>query len=47
MRYGEEDRESDNIEDRRGQDFGSRGGFAIPLGGGGLSLTSLLVIGAI
>jgi len=47
MRYGEEDRESDNIEDRRGQGFGSREGFAIPLGGGGLSLTSLLVIGAI
>jgi uncharacterized protein len=47
MRYGEDDRESDNVEDRRGEDLGSRGGFAIPLGGGGLSLTSLLVIGAI
>jgi uncharacterized protein len=47
MRYGEDDRESDNVEDRRGEDLGSRSGFAIPLGGGGLSLTSLLVIGAI
>ena len=47
MRYGEDDRESDNVEDRRGEDLGSRGGFAIPFGGGGLSLTSLLVIGAI
>ncbi len=47
MRYGDEDRESDNVEDRRGQSFGARGGFPLPLGGGGLSLTSLLVIGAV
>ena len=49
MRYGEDDRESQNVEDRRGEmggDF-SRGGFPIPLGGGGLSITSLLVIGAV
>src|SRR6185437_13524753 len=51
MRYGEEDRESENVEDRRGE--GGRGGmfpgggFPIPIGGGGLSITSLLVIGAI
>jgi predicted metalloprotease len=53
MRYGEGDRESDNVEDRRGQGgLGFPGGrrgmpFPIPLGGGGLSLTSLLIIGAV
>jgi predicted metalloprotease len=53
MRYGEGDRESDQVEDRRGQrGFGFPGGgrgmpIQIPLGGGGLSITSLLVIGAI
>jgi uncharacterized protein len=47
MRYGDEDRESDNVEDRRGESFGGRGGFPLPLGGGGLSLTSLLVIGVV
>jgi uncharacterized protein len=50
MRYGEGDRESENVEDRRGQSgFPGGGGlpFPIPLGGGGLSITSLLVIGAV
>jgi predicted metalloprotease len=53
MRYGEGDRESDQVEDRRGQGgLGFPGGrrgmpFPIPLGGGGLSITSLLVIGAV
>jgi predicted metalloprotease len=47
MRYGDDDRESDNVEDRRGDSLGSGRGFALPLGGGGLSLTSLLVIGGI
>jgi len=49
MRYGEGDRESENVEDRRGQGGFPRGGmpFPIPLGRGGLSLTSLLVIGAV
>ena len=49
MRYGEGDRESENVEDRRGQGGGGfpGGGFPIPLGGGGLSITSLLVIGAV
>jgi predicted metalloprotease len=47
MRYGDDDRESDNVEDRRADGAGSGGRFAIPLGGGGLSLTSLLVIGAV
>jgi predicted metalloprotease len=45
MRYADDDRESDHVEDRRGEGYG--GGFALPLGGGGLSLTSLLVIGAV
>jgi uncharacterized protein len=50
MRYGEDDRESTNVEDRRGEGggmFRGGGGIPIPLGGGGLSITSLLVIGAI
>jgi uncharacterized protein len=55
MRYDENDRESSNVEDRRGQ--GGRGGFQfpgggrrgirIPVGGGGFSLTTLLIIGAL
>lgn len=59
MRYDENDRESSNVEDRRGQRGGGMfrfpGGMGggrrirIPMGGrgGGLSLTSLLIIGAI
>ncbi len=51
MRYSDEDRESKNVEDRRDQPggFPSRGGmpFPIPLGGGGLSITSLVIIGII
>jgi len=53
MRYGEDDRESTNVEDRRGEGGGmfrgggGGGGFQLPIGGGGLSITSLLVIGAI
>ncbi len=51
MRYDEQDRESKNVEDRRGQ--GGRGGgmlpggVRIPMGGGGMSFTTLLIIGAI
>ncbi len=46
MRYDDKDRESKNVEDRRGQ--GGGGGFRIPMGGGGgMSLTSLLIIGAL
>lgn len=49
MRYDDEDRQSKNVEDRRGQGGGfPGGGIRIPIGGGGgLSLTSLLIIGAL
>lgn len=51
MRYDDKDQESQNVEDRRGQGgggFGLPGGIQIPIGsGGGLSLTSLLIIGAL
>jgi hypothetical protein len=50
MRYDEQDRESRNVEDRRGQGggmFGGGGGLRIPMGGGGMSFTTLLIIGAI
>jgi predicted metalloprotease len=51
MRYGEGDRESENVEDRRGQPGGGMfprgGGFPIPIGGGGLSITTLVIIGVI
>jgi len=59
MRYDDDDRQSSNIEDRRGQrggfgfpGFGRGGGrrVRIPMGGGrggGLSLTTILVVGAI
>ena len=51
MRYGDEDRESKNVEDRRGEGggggFGLPGGIQIPIGGGGMSITTLLILGAI
>jgi uncharacterized protein len=54
MRYGEGDRESENVEDRRGRGGGMfpRGGFPgrgipIPVGRGGLSLGSLILIGIV
>lgn len=52
MRYSDNDRESDQVEDRRGEDtsdMGPRGGmsFPIPLGGGGMSITTLVVVGVI
>src|SRR5262245_25449881 len=50
MRYDEQDRQSDSFEDRRGQGgmFPGRGmGIPIPIGGGGMSITTLLIIGAI
>ena len=52
MRYDDKDRESENVEDRRGQGggggFGMPGGIQIPIGGkGGFSLTTMLILGAI
>ena len=52
MRYGDEDRESKNVEDRRGEGGGfpfpgGRGGIQIPIGGGGFSFTTLLILGAL
>lgn len=52
MRYDERDRESSNVEDRRGQRGPGLGfpgrGIQIPIGGrGGFSLTSLLIIGVL
>jgi uncharacterized protein len=50
MRYGDQDRQSDNVEDRRGSgdDGFPRGGrIPIQLGGGGLSLGSLVLIGIV
>ena len=53
MRYDQNDRESSNVEDRRGQSDGGGfqfpgGGIQIPLGGkGGFSITTLLIIGAV
>jgi uncharacterized protein len=53
MRYGEGDRESENVEDRRSQGGGmfprgaGGGGLRIPLGGGGMSFTTLILIGIV
>jgi predicted metalloprotease len=52
MRYDQNDRESSNVEDRRGQGGGGfqfpGGGMRIPIGGkGGFSITTLLIIGAL
>jgi uncharacterized protein len=51
MRYDDQDRESKNVEDRRGQGGGGfpglGGGIRLPIGGGGMSITTMLIIGAI
>ena len=52
MRYDDKDRESKNVEDHRGEGGGGspfgRGGMQIPMGGrGGMSLTTMLIIGAL
>jgi len=55
MRYSDDDRESKNVEDRRGEGGGGfrfpgggGPGIQIPIGGkGGMSLTTLLILGAI
>jgi uncharacterized protein len=51
MRYEDQDRESKNVEDRRGEPGGGfpgmRGGMQIPMGGGGMSFTMMLIVGAV
>jgi hypothetical protein len=52
MRYGDQDRESQNVEDRRGEGGGFPGGrggmgFPLPIGRGGMSITTLIVVGVI
>lgn len=51
MRYDQNDRESSNVEDRRGEGGGGfrlpGGGIQIPIGGGGMGITTLLIIGAL
>jgi uncharacterized protein len=51
MRYDDQDRESKNVEDRRAEGGGGfpgmRGGMQIPMGGGGMSFTTMLIIGAV
>ena len=47
MRYDQNDQESTNVEDRRGQDGGGGGGMQLPMGGGGMGLTSMLIVGAL
>ena len=53
MRYDEQDRESKNIEDRRGDSSGGGGSIFGDMGGaqgggrGGFSLTTMLIIGAV
>lgn len=51
MRYDEQDRESKNVEDKRGESGGGgfgRGGMQFPMGGrGGMSLTTMLIVGAL
>jgi predicted metalloprotease len=38
--------QSDNVEDRRGEDGGGgRGGFGLPIGGGGLGIGTVVVLG--
>jgi uncharacterized protein len=51
MRYDDKDRESTNVEDRRGDGGGGGGGglggMPIQIGGGGFSLTTMLIVGAL
>ena len=54
MRYGDEDRQSENVEDRRGQrgpmfrfPMGRGGGPGIQVGGGRMGIGTLLIIGVV
>ena len=49
MKYDESDAQSTNVEDRRGGgDTGDMGGgIQIPMGGGGMGFTTMLIVGAI
>ena len=49
MKYEDSDAQSTNVEDRRGADNSGEGagGFPIPMGGGGMGLTTMLIVGAI
>ena len=49
MRYDQNDKQSENVEDRRGQGGQAGGGFPLPMGGGkgGFSLMTMLIIGAV
>jgi uncharacterized protein len=38
--------QSENVEDRRGED-GGRGGFGLPIGGGGLGIGTIIVLGLV
>ena len=46
MRYDDSDAQSTNVEDRRGDGDGG-GGLQIPMGGGGMGLTTMLIVGAV
>ena len=48
MRYDQNEESGKNVEDRRGQGGGGfPGGIQIPMGGGGMSLTTMLIVGAV
>jgi uncharacterized protein len=49
MKYEDSDAQSTNVEDRRGsaEETDTAGGFPIPMGGGGMGLTTMLIVGAI
>ena len=49
MRYDQSDEQSTNVEDRRSDGGGDTGGggIQIPMGGGGMGLTTMLIVGAI
>ena len=46
MRW-EDYRQSDNVEDRRGEDGYGGGSFPLPMGGGGLGIGGLILVGIV